>query len=198
MIGVLDYGLGNLVAVQNILVKSGIKHSIVSTPIEKSNSYSSLILPGVGAFDAGIRRLRSTSFDEFILDEAKRGTNIVGLCLGMHLLFDRSEEGTTKGLALIPGTVRKLSDYSNIVVPNCGWRTILSKDSNKSAKTLPRAYFNHSFGVLDSQTQYATSVLEKYLNICASVQKDNIFGFQFHPERSYSYGESIFKRLSRN
>jgi glutamine amidotransferase len=198
MIGVLDYGLGNIVAVRNLLLKSGIKHSMLSTPIEKSNFYSSLILPGVGSFDAGIKLLKSTCFYEYIIDEAKKGTNIIGLCLGMHLLFDGSEEGSVKGLGLIPGIVRKLPNNTNLGVPNCGWRTILSKDPNKSGKTLPKAYFNHSFGVFDSQCLYTTSVLEKDQTICASVQKENIFGFQFHPERSYSYGQSIFKGLSRN
>jgi glutamine amidotransferase len=171
----LDYGVGNLASVQRALEHAGARVT-VSADLD---GHSPILLPGVGAFGAAVDKL-GARFDELVL-AGRSGRPILGICLGMQLLFDESHEhGRHTGLGLIPGVVEPLP--RDVVVPHMGWAETSSGDV---------VYFCHSFGVRPGPC--TTSTVDHGGKWTASVRKDNVAGFQFHPEKSGATGLSLLR-----
>ena len=205
MIVIIDYGMGNVPSILNMIRKAG-GNAIISSEPEVIEGACALILPGVGSFDNAIEKLRKSGLEKIIkqriLDDK---VPFLGICLGMHLLFDSSEEGNQKGLGLIPGLVKRFdfSDASmkSLKIPHMGWNLVIPKARCKLFHDLgnePRFYFVHSYHVVceDPTHQVATSFYG-YDFACA-IQKDNIYAVQFHPEKSHKFGMKLFRNFLGN
>jgi glutamine amidotransferase len=191
---IVDYGVGNLGSIPNMLARVGVKASISSDPavIESADR---LILPGVGAFDAGMssldrRGLREVLYRRVIEDEVPT----LGLCLGMHLLFDSSDEGSLPGLGWIPGRVVRFAPARMDVplpIPNIGWHDLKTVRSDVMLEELgeePRFYFAHSYHVVPEQEADVVAVAEYGYEFPICVRRGSIFAAQFHPEKSHRFG----------
>jgi imidazole glycerol-phosphate synthase subunit HisH len=195
MITIVDYGMGNLRNVLRACGEIGVESSVTSDP-EMVRNAASVILPGVGAFGEAVRRIDDLGLRSPILDHAKSGRPLLGICLGMQLLFDSSEESPeTAGLALIPGIVRKLT--GDVKVPHIGWNDVIPVSPSPlfpDPKETPVTYFVHSFyvGLLPE----TVAVTEYGVRISASVRKENVFGVQFHPEKSQVAGLNLLRRFT--
>ncbi len=196
-IGIIDYGAGNLMSVQNSLDYLGIKNKI-ATSKEEINEASSLILPGVGAFSHAMNALGNSGLIETIMDNAKQKP-FLGICLGMQLLFDKSFElGETEGLGLISGEVIKIP--TNEKLPQMGWNSL--DISNPSAITTDISngdyvYFVHSFMVSPADKNVLTATCDYGVSVPAMIAKDNIFACQFHPEKSGDIGMKILRSFAK-
>jgi glutamine amidotransferase len=198
MIYVLNYGLGNVTAISNFLFYAGFDNRIIDEPPTVMTKVTALILPGVGAFDEGAIKLTEKGFADFLKNELQREVLIIGVCLGMQLLLDSSEEGKQLGLGFIPGSARKLSKDFSLGIPNCGWREIQASPINKFIPAKTKAYFNHSYAVVASENENSIAILENEKNVSVAIRKNRVFGFQFHPERSHKFGKNIFQNLLNN
>ncbi len=195
MIAIIDYGCGNLFSLKSSLDSLGIDN-IITNDFEEIKRADKLILPGVGAFGDAIDCLKKNGLDKLIYEEADKGKPILGICLGMQLLFEESYEyGIHKGLGLIKGEIVPISDVvdESYKIPHIGWNA-LNFTENKSPifKYLKENDCVHSyFGANCSES--TTSIAEYGAPITASVQNKNVFGCQFHPEKSGKVGLSILK-----
>ena len=191
---IADYGLGNNLSLYNALEK--LNYSvIISSSLNEISKSPLVFLPGVGSFSEGIKNLREKQIDNILIERSKKGDPIIGICLGMQMLFDKGfEDGTNNGLGLIPGEVNIMSQIcgnKNIVLPHVGWNYIKSTDmfSGKNHIDKVMQYFVHSFNVNKVPNKYTLHTFEYFnSNWIGSVKKDNIIGFQFHPERSGKRG----------
>lgn len=202
-VSILDYGVGNLKSIKNALI------SLDSDPI-LINSYNEivnadfLILPGVGAFKSAMSKLRDQSFDKAIYEFIKKGNPFLGICLGMQILFDQSSEfETSKGLGLIEGNVNKIPVKKKHRLPNIGWNYITKptdlsweKSVLKNLSIKDRVYFVHSY-CANPQNKNNIIANSSYFEevFCAAVQKDNVIGVQFHPEKSGEVGLKILNNF---
>lgn len=199
MIAIVDYGLGNVASIRNMFKKVGVPAIIASWGAEVSAA-DKLVLPGVGAFDEGIERLAASGLipvlERKILNER---VPVLGLCLGMQLMTGGSEEGQRQGLGWIEGaTVRLRTNGHGLKVPNMGWRQISIVQPRRlfaSPDSAPRYYFAHSFHVSCPVTMVAATVNYGY-EFPAAIEHGNIFGVQFHPEKSHRYGLELLQRFS--
>jgi glutamine amidotransferase len=200
MIAVIDYGVGNLFSLTSSLKMIGAKSIVTSDPNEIKKA-DKIILPGVGAFGDAIKKLRDLSLDKIIIEEAKNGKPIMGICLGMQLLFEKSYEyGEHNGLGLLKGSVVPMQGVipSELKIPHIGWNALNIKKEHpifKYVKENDYVYFVHSYyasGCEDSLL--ATS--EYGIPITAAVAKGNVTGMQFHPEKSGEVGLAILKAFS--
>jgi imidazole glycerol-phosphate synthase subunit HisH len=194
-ITIIDYGLGNLASVANALEKLGISYEISGDPdvIKKATA---LILPGVGAAGQGMKNLKKRKLDKVLIEEIKKGKPFLGICLGMQLLFEKSEEGNVKCLGIFDGIVKKFRKMRK--VPQIGWNNIEIKEKNKLFKNVPNksyVYYVNSFycspddkTVIAGQTNYG----ETFASIVA---KDNVVGMQFHPEKSGTVGFNLLNNF---
>lgn len=195
MVGIINYGLGNLGSIQNMLKVIGEK-SIISSDVKELERCDRYILPGVGAFDAGITSLNDRGLTDFIKGQALiEKKPLLGICLGMQLLGRKSEEGTMSGLGLIPfDNIRFRLDNSELKVPHMGWDIVEFKQNNPLVSNLDgvqRYYFVHSYhAVCDSRENVLMTCDYGYEFACAIV-KDNIMGVQFHPEKSHDFGMAL-------
>lgn len=191
---IIDYGRGNLKSVLNTFDRVGIK-AIVSNDIYKIKNAKSLIIPGVGAFAAAMDALNSMGLTEVIKEECQKGKNIIGICLGMQLLYQKGFEfGETNGIGLIKGEIRFMN--ISFKVPHMGWNNLkFNKADEPILKYINEddyVYFVHSYyAVSDNSELVAYS--EYGVNIPAIVRKDNVYGIQFHPEKSGEVGEKILR-----
>lgn len=199
-ITVVDYGLGNLGSVAKMLKKVGANYS-VSNSKEDILSADKLILPGVGSFDKGIQELKSRGYFDIIKHKVtEENTPILGICLGMQLLSKESEEGTEKGFGFIDAKVKyfNFSEDQSLKVPHMGWNVvdIKKRDSIFSGiDSEQRFYFVHSYAVACKEERDVLATT-KYGDVFVSAfQKDNIFGVQFHPEKSHKFGINLFKNF---
>ncbi len=200
MIAIIDYNMGNLRSVENAFNKIGTETKIVKDP-EKLINFDKVILPGVGAFGDAMKHLQSSGMKEAINNYAKSGKPMLGVCLGMQLLFESSEEfGSHKGLGLIEGEV-KAFDTSKfqipLKVPHMGWNDIIVKES-PLFHGLPKnfyLYFVHSFHVVCDEKFVIGSTHYGY-DFPSAVQKENIYGFQPHPEKSHENGLKILQNFT--
>ena len=199
MVAIIDYNMGNLASVYNACKLIGVKADIVSDP-SKVKEYDRVILPGVGAFADAMENLETTGMKDAVLEFAASGKPMIGICLGMQLLFDSSEEfGLTKGLGLIPGKVvafdKSKMDMKDHKVPHIGWNKLFHKDSKLfDGLENPYLYFVHSFHVV-TEDKYTIGTTHYGYDFTSSVQKDNIYGFQPHPEKSHDNGIQILKNF---
>lgn len=195
MIAILDYGLGNLGSIANMLKVIGEK-SKITNKAEEIRVADGIILPGVGAFDAGMQKLNDFGLTEIIKVCAAKGTPILGICLGMQLLGRRSEEGTLPGLGLIPFECKKFRfpDDSDLKIPHMGWDIVNIKQNNLLVNHLEgtqRYYFVHSYYAVCDSEENVLMTCDYGYEFAASVVKDNIIGVQFHPEKSHDFGVAL-------
>jgi imidazole glycerol-phosphate synthase subunit HisH len=196
-IDIIDYGMGNLQSVRNALERVGCEVRVSSDAAGMSGA-DALILPGVGAFGEAMSNLQQRKLIEplrrSVLDEGKP---ILGICLGMQLLADSSEErGDYRGLSLIPGKIREIPVSSELRLPHIGWNGVSVRKSDPLFRSIPDGgdfYFVHSYR-FECDSAYVAGVTDYGTETIAAVQKDCIFGVQFHPERSQQKG----LRLLRN
>jgi len=200
MITIIDYGMGNLGSVQNMLKKIGEK-SLVTSSKEDVQKATKLFLPGVGAFDKAMENLVKLDLIEIIKDKTERDkTPILGICLGMQLLLDKSEEGKLNGLSLIEGESKKF-DSKSLIVPHMGWNEVKEKKENKMFNNMDldrRFYFVHSYAVSCNNEDDILTTTEYGQEFVSSFARDNIVGVQFHPEKSHRYGMTLFKNFIEN
>lgn len=201
MISVIDYGAGNVGAIVKALDYLGVESNLVQSPTDILKA-DKLILPGVGAFDTAIRNLRKNQLDQAILDSVlKLGTPILGVCLGMQLLGKSSEEGLESGLGLIDAHSFSLRRFQgDFKVPNMGWLSISVRDGSRLLPTVEgresRFYFAHSFYV-DCTFESDVAAYSYYGDrFVAAIERENIFGVQFHPEKSHKFGLSLLSKFS--
>ncbi len=201
MVAIIDYNIGNLASVYNACSLIDTKAVIVSDPNEVRN-YDRVILPGVGAYGDAMEYLKKTGMNEAVLEFAKSGKPMIGICLGMQLLFDSSEEfGFTKGLGLIDGKVvafdKTKMNMDEHKVPHMGWNKIFNKQ-NKLFNGLenPYLYFVHSYHAV-TEDKYTIGTTHYGYDFVSAVQKDNIYGFQPHPEKSHDNGIIILKNFMK-
>lgn len=201
MIAVVDYNMGNLRSVQNAFLKIGKDVTIVSNPKE-IQKYDKLILPGVGAFGDAMEHLKQNSMDEAIKTFAKSGKPLLGICLGMQLLLESSNEfGAHEGLGLIPGMVRKFDTSkfkTPLKVPHMGWNELFVKKQSALFNGLEDEiylYFVHSFHAICDE-QYIIGETEYGYEFASAINKENIYGFQPHPEKSHDNGLKILKNFT--
>lgn len=197
-VGVINYGLGNLGSVVNALKFLNCNVEILKTPTS-SNNHDYLILPGVGSFKKGMQELIKRSWDAALKEHAEKNTKILGICLGMQLLFSSGEEdGNTKGLNFFDGHCSKLKYSKNYPVPHIGFNSVFHDGSNIWNKINKKCslYFVHSFAVKDTKNDYKHSITEygeeKFISY---IEKKNIFGAQFHPEKSHYAGLKFLKNF---
>jgi len=195
MVGIIDYGLGNLGSIQNMLKVIGEK-SIISSNPDILNTCDRFILPGVGAFDAGMTRLSESGLESFIKRKALEDrVPILGICLGMQLLGRKSEEGILPGLGLIPfDNIRFRLDDTGLRVPHMGWDIVEFKQDSPLLKNLDgtqRYYFVHSYHAKCDNEENVLMTCDYGYEFAAAVVKDNIMGVQFHPEKSHDFGMAL-------
>lgn len=198
MIGIIDYNMGNLASVYNACHLIDAKATIVKNPNELKN-FDRVILPGVGAFGDAMEHLNETGMKEAIYEFAKSGKPMIGICLGMQLLFESSQEfGHSDGLGLIEGEVVKFDKskmHEDHKIPHMGWNTIVNKEHPlfEGLKN-PYLYFVHSYHVV-TDDKYTIATTNYGYDFVSAVNKDNIFGFQPHPEKSHNNGLKILENF---
>ncbi len=194
MIAIIDYNMGNLASVKNAFDKLNKKVDIISDA-DKIKNYDKIVLPGVGAFGDAMEHLEKYSMDEAIKEFAKSGKYMLGVCLGMQLLFDSSEEfGSSEGLGLINGEVKYFQ--TELKVPHMGWNEMFAKDDklfNGLNKKL-FLYFVHSLHVACDEKYVIGKTFYDY-EFVSAVKKENIYGFQPHPEKSHNNGLKILENF---
>lgn len=199
MISIIDYGMGNLHSVANALQHTGATTRLVTTP-EEILAAEKLILPGVGAFRDAMAHLQEQGMVQPILDYAASGRPLLGVCLGMQLLFETSEEAPgTPGLGIFPGTVLRFPADSGLKVPHMGWNTLNVNPSSRILADLgaePYVYFVHSYYVQPKDPAITAATTSYGLNFTSAVEKDNIAGVQFHPEKSQETGQQILRNFT--
>jgi glutamine amidotransferase len=199
-IGIVDYNMGNLASVANAFKKIGAKAEIVKDA-DLLKNYDKLIFPGVGAFGDAVKHLKETNLDEAMREFIKSGKYVLGVCLGMQLLFERSEEfGNYEGLGIIEGEVVKFDKdkMQNHKIPHMGWNKMFFKKAISLFEGLenPYLYFVHSFHVVCDEKYVIGKTIYGY-EFVSAVNKDNVFGFQPHPEKSHNAGLKILENFVR-
>ena len=204
MIAIIDYGVGNLFSLCSSLQSIGAEAVVTPDPAV-IRAADRIILPGVGAFADAAEKLRATGLDQVLLEEAARGKKIMGICLGMQMLFEESfEYGIHKGLGLIPGRVIPMAGYipEGLKIPHIGWNPLILKGEEKHpllkyVEEGDCVYFVHSYFATDTDAADGTSAViataEYGRELTAAVAKDNVMGCQFHPEKSGKVGLNILK-----
>jgi imidazole glycerol-phosphate synthase subunit HisH len=198
---IIDYGLGNLGSIYNMLRHIGIESQITNNLAEIGNA-DKLILPGVGAFDHGMKNLYERNLKELLYHKVKeKFTPILGICLGMQLMGNSSEEGKREGLKWINAvTKRFVFEDSSIKIPHMGWNYVYKSKEHPLLKDMEndtRFYFVHSYCMHCADITDELLSCHYGIDFTCAVQHDNILGLQFHPEKSHRYGMQILKNFSK-
>ena len=200
MIGVVDYGMGNLRSVLNALEAVDAPARLVSTPAQAREA-ERLILPGVGAFGAAMERLDEQGFSEALPNLVAAGRPLLGICLGMQLLAERStEHGEHSGLGLVAGDVARIETDPSLRVPHVGWNDVNVVRDTRLLAGLPDAptfYFVHSYVFETSDPSAVTATCDYGRPLTACVEGDGVFGAQFHPEKSQRDGLALLRNFAR-
>ncbi|MCK5241767.1 imidazole glycerol phosphate synthase subunit HisH [bacterium] len=198
MVAIVDYRMGNLHSVQKACTVAGLKSKIVSKAAEIRKA-TAVILPGVGAFGQAMQHLEKQHLIGALKEFVQSGKPFLGICLGMQLLFDTSEEfGKTKGLGLFPGRVRPFPKH--LKVPHMGWNSLSIQQRNPFLQGIPDGaymYFVHSFYCDPKDTQVLLATTAYGIEVAAAVGHKNICATQFHPEKSQSIGLKVYHNLAR-
>ena len=196
MIAIIDYGVGNLFSLKSSFAAIG-KEAVVTSDPDVISKSDRIILPGVGAFEDAAKKLRDSGMADVVKREAALGKPVMGICLGMQLLLDKSYEyGEHEGLGLIHGNVKPISDVidKDLKIPHIGWNRLIIKKQSPLFKYLSDGncvYFVHSYYAADCDDVTATA--EYSAELTASIESGNVYGCQFHPEKSGTVGLNILK-----
>ncbi|MCZ8216668.1 MAG: imidazole glycerol phosphate synthase subunit HisH [Cyclobacteriaceae bacterium] len=197
MIGIVNYGLGNLGSIKNMLTRLGHASEIINDP-EDLKRASKIILPGVGSFDSGMNFLKNGGWVDILHDlTQKKRVPTLGICLGMQLMTKCSEEGIEMGLGWIDGTVIRFPE-GELRIPHMGWNTVVPSNENiflvnKDVDEKDRFYFVHSYYVKLNDKKLEAGYTDYGIRFTSAFQKDNIFGVQFHPEKSHKFGKELLR-----
>ncbi len=198
MIAIIDYGVGNLFSLTSSFEKIGEK-VIITSDVETIKKADKLILPGVGAFEDASKKLFESGLDKVIVERVEKNVPLMGVCLGMQMLFEESYEyGVHKGLGLIKGRVVGIDLEKEYKIPHIGWNILRLKKQSpilKYIKENDHVYFVHSYHVVDCEDSLVATT-EYGKELTAIVQKNNVFGCQFHPEKSGEVGLKILKAFA--
>lgn len=199
MIVIVDFGMGNLGSIANMFKKVGAK-ALISSRTEDVSGADQLVLPGVGTFDTGMRRLKETGLVPLLREKVLQGkTPMLGICLGMQLMTEASEEGSMAGLGWIKGRTVRFPHGIGLRVPHMGWNTVSQRKLCPLLHDLgpePRFYFVHSYHVVCDQPDDILTVTEYGYDFASAFSHGNIFGLQFHPEKSHRFGMQLFRNFS--
>ncbi|MCB0844160.1 MAG: imidazole glycerol phosphate synthase subunit HisH [Bacteroidetes bacterium] len=203
MITIIDYGLGNLASIKNMLKRIGVKSIITDDP-ETIAAAEKLILPGVGAFEMGMNYIREKGLldvmNQRVLEDK---IPVLGICLGMQLLSRHSEEGDAEGLGWIEGDTIKFDfePSKNLKIPHMGWSEISQEHSSQLMHEMyedPRFYFVHSYHVVCDDPEDVLLSVDYGMKVTCGVEKGNIMGVQFHPEKSHKFGMKLLSNFANN
>ena len=200
MLVVIDYGINNSSSVVRMIQKVGGNVRLGTKP-QHLQEASKIVLPGVGHFDEGMKLLNESGFSESIKDcVLNKKIPLLGICLGMQLLCECSEEGTQKGLGLVPAEVLHLEDSSReeLKIPHMGWNTLEITRPNPLIQESPeeqRFYFVHSYYVQPKSDELCIARTLYGTKFCSALNSENIFGVQFHPEKSHRFGISLMRKF---
>ena len=199
MIAIVDYDAGNLKSVEKALAYLG-EASIVTRDFKEIEKADKVILPGVGSFGTAMENLKKFELDKVVKEVTGEGKPFLGICLGLQLLFDGSEESEgVEGLGILPGDIVKIPDKPGLKIPHIGWNSLTLQNDGRlfqELETVPYVYFVHSFYLKAKEETMVKAVTEYSVNIHASVEKDNVFACQFHPEKSSTTGLKILKNFA--
>lgn len=196
MIAIMDYGMGNLRSVQKAFEYLGEQAVITDDPAKVAGG-SHVVLPGVGAFEEAMDRLRRSGLDRAVLDAVHAGKPVLGICLGMQMMFEHSEEnGFFDGLGLFPGTVTRLENHG-LKIPHMGWNTLTTREGPLFDKGEdPCVYFVHSYCMADVSEEWTAATCEYGQVFTAAVCLGNVMATQFHPEKSGTAGLKMLRRFA--
>lgn len=200
MVTIVDYGMGNLYSIQNMLKKIGVD-SLITSDAEVIDKADKLILPGVGAFDRAMKSLHSLNLVEVLNKKAlKEKVPILGVCLGLQLMTKSSEEGLEKGLSWFDAKALKF-DFPDrdFKIPHIGWNVVIPKNNNVLFNTLPeeqRFYFVHAYYIQSNNPSEVAATAFYGQEFTCALSNENIFGVQFHPEKSHRYGMALLTKFS--
>ncbi len=196
MIAIVDYGMGNLRSVQKAFEYLGFQADITDDACVIASA-SHVVLPGVGAFADAMARLRATGLDQAVLNAAAAGKRVLGICLGMQMMFEHSEEnGCFDGLGLFPGTITRLEDHG-LKIPHMGWNTLKTRtcplfDEGEDSCV----YFVHSYCMADVSDEWTAATCEYGQTFTAAICRGNVMATQFHPEKSGEVGLKMLRRFA--
>jgi imidazole glycerol-phosphate synthase subunit HisH len=198
MVTIINSGVGNIASILNMIKRVGGEANLASSP-DELYSAEKLILPGVGAFDTGMMALRVSGLDDAIRNAVvENGAMILGICLGMQLLLDTSEEGKLPGLGLVPGRVRRLQvQAKGLRVPHMGWsvvKPVCPSTLFETGDEEQRFYFVHSYYVECDDPQDAVGITDYGYDFTSALERGRVLGVQFHPEKSHRFGMALLDR----
>lgn len=198
MIAIIDYDAGNIKSVEKALQKLGAE-VVITKDAEEILHADKVILPGVGAFGDAMANLKKYGLDEVIHQVVEKGTPFLGICLGLQLLFERSDETPgVEGLGILKGEILRIPEKEDLKIPHMGWNSLHLQNQGRLFKGLPEqsyVYFVHSYYLKAEEEEIVKATTDYSVNIHASVEKDNVFACQFHPEKSSEVGLQILKNF---
>ena len=198
MIAIIDYDAGNIRSVEKALLALG-QNVIVTADRDEILHADKVILPGVGAFGDAMEKLKQYNLEEVIHEVVEKGTPFLGICLGLQLLFERSDETPgVEGLGILKGEILRIPDQPGLKIPHMGWNSLKYPNEGRLFRGIPEdsyVYFVHSYYLKAEEEQIVKASTEYTTHIHASVEKDNIFACQFHPEKSSDVGLKILKNF---
>ncbi len=198
MVAIIDYDAGNIKSVEKALLHLG-EEVIITRDREQILNSDKVILPGVGAFGDAMEKLRSYGLDKVIYEVVERKIPFLGICLGLQLLFEKSDETPgVKGLGILPGEILRIPDKEGIKIPHMGWNSVKIKKDARIFKDVPQdsyVYFVHSYYLKAGREEDVAATTEYSTLIHAVVEHDNVFACQFHPEKSSEIGLKILKNF---
>ena len=200
MIAIIDYNAGNLKSVEKALHFLG-QECVVTRDFHEIEQADKVILPGVGAFGDAMGQLKKYELDKVIREVTQKGTPFLGICLGLQLLFEGSDESQgVEGLDILDGAIKRIPDQPGLKIPHIGWNSLNLQNNGRLFAGLeehPYVYFVHSYYLQAEDEQIVKATTEYSTTIHASVEKDNIFACQFHPEKSGDVGLAILKNFAQ-
>ena len=199
MIAIIDYDAGNLKSVEKALVSLG-EETVITRELKEIECADKVILPGVGSFGDAMAQLKKYELDKVIKAVVEKGTPFLGICLGLQLLFESSEESPgVEGLHLLEGKILRIPDHEGLKIPHIGWNSLELSNQGRLFAGLPETpyvYFVHSYYLKAEDESIVKASTEYSTHIHASVEKDNLFACQFHPEKSSTVGLKILKNFA--